>query len=135
MTEPALKGRLAHGRDVAQSTIHTLSQSARDVATSARNRIDATYDQARGRVTSIAADGRALAQDGAAMGQKAVKTGRNAVDRAMLSSRDLIAERPVTAVVAGLTAGLVLGFLANRLAQHRKAQAERDAEEEEFTGG
>lgn len=134
MTEPAFKDRLTHGRDIAQATIHNLSHSARQAAATAKGRIDATYGQARGRMTSIAADGRALAEDGAAMGQRAVASGRNALDRAALSSRDLIAERPVTAVVAGLAAGVVLGFLANRLAQHRAARAQSDADDE-FIGG
>ncbi len=134
MTDGGWSKRLENGRAAAGATMTTLSTSAQEAAQIARARIGSTYGQARNRAASFANDGKALAQDGAALGARVAASGRSALDRAMLSSRDLIAERPVTAVVAGLTAGIVLGFLANRLAQQRKEQREFD-ENDDFIGG
>lgn len=116
----------------AQGSVDALSVSARETAVAARTRIGETYGSARERLNDLAKDGRSIAADSAEIGGRAVATGRKAVDRALVQSRDLIAERPVAAVVIGLTAGVVLGYFANRLTQARRAEAEA---EEEFTGG
>lgn len=124
MGELNWKERMASGRDAARDGAAALSasmsESARETTTAARERLNAAYGSARDKFSDFAQDNRAVA------------TGRKAVDRALLSSRDLIAERPVTAVVAGLAAGVVLGFLANHLTRSRRETAEA---EEEFIGG
>ena len=116
----------------AQSSVDALSHSARETAAAARTRIGATYGSARGRVAELAQDGRSIASTSAEISGKAIASGRKAMDKALVQSRDLIAERPVTAVVVGLTAGVVLGYLANRLTQARREKTEID---EDFTGG
>lgn len=96
-----------------------LTSGARDTAGEARQRMGQVYGQVRAKATDAAVNGRSLANDFAdAGGQQAahvVATSRKAIDRATLASRGLIAERPITAVIAGIAAGAVLGFLANRL--------------------
>ncbi|MEQ1510521.1 MAG: hypothetical protein ABL909_09015 [Sphingopyxis sp.] len=116
----------------AQDRVETLSTSARDTADAARARIGTTYSNARDRLTGLAQDSRSIAATSAEISGKAIASGRKTVDRAMVQSRDLIAERPIAAVAIGLTAGVVLGYFANRLAQSRRAQSEAD---DEFTGG
>lgn len=126
--------RIDDGRASAQAKITSLSSSAQEAAQAARARIGSTYGHARNRAVGFATDGRALAQDGAAIGAAVADKGRKAMDRAMLSSRGLIAERPVTAVIAGLAAGILVGFLANRAAENRKARRALDIDDE-FVGG
>ncbi|MEQ1688672.1 MAG: hypothetical protein ABL874_08870 [Sphingopyxis sp.] len=116
----------------AQNSVEALSASARETAAAAQARISATYGTARGRMSDLAKGGRSIAAGGTEISGRAVASGRKAVGRALVQSRDLIAERPVTAVIIGLSAGVVLGYLANRLAGARRARAETD---DEFTGG
>ena len=134
MTQTLLKDRIFAGRDSAEAKVVALSQSAREAAAVARERVEHSYGNARSRVSALADDGRALVSDGAEVGSRAMASGRKVMDRALYSSRDLIAERPVTAVVVGLTAGVVLGFLANQLARQRKNARAADAEDA-FIGG
>lgn len=134
MTQAGWNERLAQGRAAAQTRVEALSASARDAAAVARARVGSTYSHARNRAATLASEGRALAGEGAAISSKAAKKGRTVVDRAMVHSRDLIAERPVSAVIIGLTAGVVLGFLADRIAHNRAAQRALEADDE-FTGG
>lgn len=118
MTEPAsAKGR---------ASIETLSASAREAAAAARVRIGETYGQARGKVVDIADSGRAIAQSGIAAGSRAAGQSRTALDKAVFSTRDLVAERPLTAVAAGIAAGIVLGFLANQLGKARVPKEDID---------
>ncbi|MEK6542166.1 MAG: hypothetical protein AABZ45_08620 [Pseudomonadota bacterium] len=116
----------------AQSNVDALSASARETAAAARARVGASYGEARERMAGLAQDGRAIASSSAEIGGRAVATGRKAMDKALLQSRDLIAERPVTAVVVGLAAGVVLGYLANRLTKTRRSEPQTD---DEFIGG
>ncbi|MEQ1725915.1 MAG: hypothetical protein ABL882_08315 [Sphingopyxis sp.] len=116
----------------AQGGVETLSASARETAAAAGARIGASYGNARERLSDMARGGRSIAAGSAEISGRAVATGRKAMDRALVQSRDLIAERPVTAVVAGLAAGVVLGYLANRLAGARRTKSEAD---NEFIGG
>jgi|CXWL01.1.fsa_nt_gi ElaB/YqjD/DUF883 family membrane-anchored ribosome-binding protein len=116
----------------AQSSVDALSASARETAAAARARVGASYGEARERMAGLAHDGRAIASSSAEISGRAVATGRKAMDKALVQSRDLIAERPITAVVIGLTAGVVLGYLANRLAKSRRTETQTD---DEFIGG
>lgn len=100
-------------------SLDALSASAREAAAAARTRIGETYGQARGKVVDIAGSGREIAQSGLAAGTRAAERSRTAIDKAVFSTRDLVAERPLTAVAAGIAAGVVLGFLANQLAKSR----------------
>ena len=112
-------------------SIDSLSSGAREAAAAARARIGETYGHARGKVVDIAGSGRELAQSGIAAGTKAAERSRGAIDKAIFSARDLVAERPLTAVAAGITAGIVLGFLANQLGKarrHAEAIDESDSE-------
>lgn len=131
MDDQNWKSRISNGRDTAQAAVDTLSNSAREVAATARARIGSTYGQARNRVNELSVDGRDLANTSLEIGSRAAKRSKSAVDKALFQSRDLIAERPLAAVAIGVTAGVVLGFLANRLAKTRVEQAQ-DADDEEF---
>ena len=134
MMQMLLKDRISAGRDSAGAKVVALSQSAKEVAAAARGRVEKSYGSARNRVSSLAEDSRDLVSDGADVGNRAIASGRKAVDRALFSSRDLIAERPVTAVVVGVTAGVILGFLANHISRQRKDAHDVDAEDD-FIGG
>lgn len=132
MSEQSWREKMASGRSAASSTAAALSSSAREAAAAARARIGDTYGTARDRAASLASDSRELAHKGSeagrAIGAQAASTSRKVVDRAMVESRGLIAERPLTAIAVGVTAGIVLGLLANHLAGTRKAQADDDDE-------
>lgn len=129
MSELNWKSRIADGRDAAQATVDSLSASAREAAAAARSRIGSTYGVARERANDLTAEGRELASSGIELSSKAAAKGRKAMDKALFSSRDLIAERPITAVVVGIAAGTILGFLANRLTRSAPPIAEEDDEE------
>jgi len=126
------KARIADGTDTARESAHaaidTLSQSARDAAAVARARIEETYGQARARVADLNIDGKQIAASGAELAEKARVQGRKTLDKATLASRDLIAERPLAAVAVGITAGVLLGFLANRLVRPTKLDADESDE-------
>ena len=98
-----------------------IGSGARDTADEARARIGQVYGQTRARAADVATNTRSviddLAETGGQQAAQLVATSRRAVGRATLASRGLIAERPLVAVLAGVTAGVVLGFLANRLAR------------------
>jgi ElaB/YqjD/DUF883 family membrane-anchored ribosome-binding protein len=108
------------------ASIEALSASAREAAATARARIGETYGQARGKVVDIADSGRDLAQSGMAAGTRAAERSRSAIDKAVFSTRDLVAERPLTAIAAGIAAGVVLGFLANQLGKPKQQDDEID---------
>ena len=129
MSELDWKSRIANGRDAAQATVDSLSASAREAAAAARSRIGSTYGVARERANDLGAEGRELASSGIEMSSKAAAKGRKAMDKALFSSRDLIAERPLTAVVVGIAAGTILGFLANRLTRSAPPVVEEDDDE------
>ena len=117
-----------------------LSASAREAAEGAGARIGEVYGQVRGQVSDISAPSReqaerladlgahrasAIAETGRKLSSKALRNSRAGLDRAALASRGLVAERPLTAVVVGIGAGVILGLLANRLVTTR-AQPETD---------
>lgn len=137
MSELNWKSRIATGRDAAKDTVEQLSASAREAAATARSRINTTYGAARGRAGDLAeraqeltADGRELAATGIERGAQVAAKGRKAVDKAIFSTRDLVAERPLTAVAVGITAGVVLGFLANQLSKSRTTSEPQDEDED-----
>lgn len=134
MSDLNWKSRIANGRDSAQATVDALSASAREAAETARSRIGSTYGAARDKAGELSVEGRDLAATGIELGTKAAEKGRKAIDKAVFSSRDLIAERPLTAVVVGIAAGTVIGFIANRLARS-SAQPAADVEDDEVFGG
>lgn len=109
-----------------RASMESLSASAREAAATARARIGETYGQARGKVVDIAGSGRDLAQSGVEAGTRAAERSRTAIDKAVFSTRDLVAERPLTAIAAGIAAGVVLGFLANQLAKTKQQDDEID---------
>lgn len=115
-----------HSSGNTRASIDSLSASAREAAAAARARIGETYGQARGKVVDIAGSGRDLAQTGIAAGTRAAERSRSAIDKAVFSTRDLVAERPLTAVAAGIAAGVVLGFLANQLSKPKPEADEID---------
>jgi ElaB/YqjD/DUF883 family membrane-anchored ribosome-binding protein len=129
MADQDWKSRLGEGRDTARAAVDALSHSAREAAETARARIGATYGNARSRVDALAEDGRDIAATGLELGSRAAARGKTVVDKAIFSSRGLVAERPLTAVAIGITAGVVLGFLANRLATSKPASGEDDGDE------
>lgn len=142
MSELNWKSRIANGRDAAKDTAGQLSASAREAAATARARINSTYGTARERAGDLAerasewtAEGRELAATGIERGAKVAAKGRKAMDKAIFSTRDLVAERPLTAVAVGITAGIVLGFLANQLGKSRSAASEDEVEDDEIYGG
>lgn len=137
MSELNWKSRLANGRDAAKESVGQLSASARETAATARSRIGSTYGAARERAGDLAeraqdltAEGRELAVTGLERGALVAAKGRKAVDKAIFSTRDLVADRPLTAVAVGITAGIVLGFLANQLGKSRAA-AETDEDDDD----
>ncbi len=148
MTETSWRDRIDRGRDLLQGRTATLSANARAAAEGAGARIGDVYGHARGQVgqttaatrtraTSIAAAGAAraanLGADARELGGQALRRSRDTLDKATLASRGLIAERPLTAVVLGIGAGIVLGALANRLARSRaEPSGEETAEEDEW---
>lgn len=137
MPEQDWTSRLASGRDAAKDKVDQLSASAREAAATARSRINSTYGAARerandlaGRAGDLTAEGRELAASGIERGAKVAAQGRKAVDKAVFSARDLVAERPLTAVAVGITAGIVLGFLANQLGKSRATDTSEEDDED-----
>lgn len=130
MADQNWKSRLDEGRDAARDTaraaVDTLSHGAREAAATARSRIGSTYGSARSRVDTLAEDGRDLAATGLETASRAAAKGKTAVDKAVFASRGLVAERPLAAIAIGITAGVVLGYLANRLATAKPAEPEND---------
>lgn len=130
MADQNWKSRLDEGRDAARDSaraaVETLSHSAREAAATARSRIGSTYGSARNRVDALAEDSRELAATGFETASRAAAKGKTAVDKAVFASRGLVAERPIAAIAIGVTAGVVLGFLANRLATASAAEPEDD---------
>lgn len=138
MSDLNLKSRIANGRDAAKDAVGQLSASARETAATARSRIGSTYGAARERAGDLAeraqdltAEGRELAVTGIERGAQVAAKGRKAVDKAIFSTRDLVAERPLTAIAVGITAGVVLGFLANQLGKSRAAAVEVDEDDDD----
>jgi ElaB/YqjD/DUF883 family membrane-anchored ribosome-binding protein len=149
MTETSWRDRIDRGRDLLQGRTADLSASAQAAAEGAGVRIGKVYGQVRDQVgqSTSATKARAanLAETGAArashlgaeareLGGEALRRGRETLDRATLASRGLVAERPLTAVVLGIGAGIVLGVLANRLGRNRQAEStdEDSAETDEW---
>ncbi len=130
MADQNWKSRLDEGRDTARAAVDTLSHSAREAAATARSRIGSTYGSARNRVDALAEDGRDLAATGfetaTRAASRAATEGKTALDKAVFASRGLVAERPIAAIAIGVTAGVVLGFLANRLTTASAAAPEED---------
>lgn len=110
------KSRITDSRDAAQASVDSLSASAREAVATARDRIGSTYGAARQRGGEIADTSRELAKTGLATGTRLAAQGKDVAGKAAFSARGLVAERPLTAIAAGIAAGLVLGVLANRLA-------------------
>lgn len=115
MTDTDWKSRIADSRDAAQAGVESLSASAREAVATARDRIGSTYGAARQRGGEIADTSRDLAKTGIETGTRLAVRGKDVAEKAAFSARGLVAERPLTAVAAGIAAGVVLGFLANRL--------------------
>ena len=109
------KSRIADSRDAAQAGVDSLSASAREAVATARDRIGSTYGAARQRADVLADSGRDLARTGIETGTRLASRGKDAAEKAAFSARGLVAERPLTAIAAGVAAGVLLGFLANRL--------------------
>ena len=128
MSEFDWRTTLNKGRASATSAIDTASGAARGVAAETRQRITATYDDARDRAGTIADAGQALSSKGRELGTRAAKHGKRAVDTVLVESRGLIGERPLTAVVAGIAAGAIIGFLANRLGKPRPGHPTGDTD-------
>lgn len=116
MADQDWKSRLSETRNAAQAGADHLSASARDAVATARERIGSTYGAARQHANDIADSSRELARSGLEVGTRVASKGKAAAEQAAFSARGLVAERPLTAVAIGVTAGIVLGFLANRLA-------------------
>ncbi len=108
-----------------------LSESAREAVLAARRRIGSTYGVASSRAAALTGDGAELARTGIAASSRAATRGLAAIDKASFSARGLVAERPITAVVIGIGAGIVLGFLADRLAR-ANAGAPQPVEDDEI---
>lgn len=119
MADQDWKSRLTDTRNAAQAGADQLSASAREAVATARNRIGSTYGAARQHANDIADSSRDLARSGLEAGTRAAAKGKAAAEQAAFSARGLVAERPLTAIAVGVTAGIVLGFLANRLATSR----------------
>ncbi len=126
MTDQNWKARLDEGRETARAAVDSLSHSAREAAATARSRIGSTYGTARTRVDTLTGDGRDLAATGLDLGSRAAARGKQAVGKAVFASRGLVAERPIVAIAIGITAGIVLGFLANRLGSASKPADDED---------
>ena len=117
MADHDWKSRFAEGRDAAQTSVDALSSSAREAVATARERIGSTYGVARSQADALAASGRDLAKSGIDAGSRVANRSKEVAEKAAFSARGLVAERPLTAVAVGIAAGVVLGFLANRLSQ------------------
>lgn len=130
MADQNWKSRIDEGReaarDSARAAVDSLSHNAREAAATARSRIGSTYGSARSRVDTLADGGRDLAATSLDAASRAAAKGKTAVDKAVFASRGLVAERPIAAIAIGVTAGIVLGFLANRLATAQPAETEND---------
>lgn len=111
MTDINWKDRLESQRDNAAETIASLAASARQ------------------KLEDINIDGRQIAQTGIERGAAVAKQGRKALDKAVFSSRGLIAERPLTAIAIGIVAGGILGVLANRLARRSAVETSDEMDE------
>lgn len=164
MSNTGWKARVDDGREAAETTLSNLSSNARDAAEfarlhvanaydNARDRVGDAYDNARHRTSDVVDAARErlsgtyddvrdrasqyshqIAERGSELGARAAEQGKKALDRAKVSSRDTIADRPLTVVAAGLVAGVALGFIANQMLQRRRT-AEIEAQEDDFTGG
>ena len=130
MTDIDWKSRIADSRDAAQAGVDSLSSSAREAVATARERIGSTYGAARQRADVLADTSRDLAKTGIETGTRLAVRGKDAAEKAAFSARGLVAERPLTAVAAGIAAGVVLGFLANRLGGTATAEPEPVEDEE-----
>ncbi len=134
-------------RDTVEQVVGQLRATAKDTVIDARARLGGALEQAVSTTRSHAADaaaiGRDRAADLAALGrdraadlaasttQQARKLGqksRKAADRAALASRDLVSDRPLTAVLIGIAAGAVIGAVANHLLS-RQPEAEDDGDD------
>lgn len=126
MADQDWKSRLGDGRNSARAAVDHISSSAREAAATARSRIGTTYGTARNRADALAKEGRVIAASGLELGSKAAARSKSAVDKAVFASRGLIAERPMTALAIGVSAGIILGILANRLATSAHQPEEED---------
>ncbi len=126
-----LSDRFVKQRDAAASRAQQLSTDARDVAEAARRRIETTYGTVRERAGEWLDQGRDAASAGMSASATMAKRGRGAVDRAAVASRELVTDRPLAAVAMGIAAGVLLGFLANRLTQAWRADAPPAADDDE----
>lgn len=115
MADQDWKTRLSDTRNAAQAGAEHLSASAREAVATARNRIGSTYGVARQRADALADSGMDIARTGIEASSRAAAKGIAAAEKAAFSARGLVAERPLTAVAIGVTAGILLGFLANRV--------------------
>lgn len=146
MTDSSWKDRIERGRDILQGRSANLSANARAAAEGAGARIGEVYGQARSQVghgSAVARDraarlaeagverAGALTADARDLSADVLRRSRDTLDKAAIASRSLIAERPLTAVVIGIGAGLVLGALANRLARSRSQAAPAELSEED----
>jgi ElaB/YqjD/DUF883 family membrane-anchored ribosome-binding protein len=146
MTETSWQDRFERGRNLLQGRTAEFSANARAAAEGAGARIGKVYGQARGQVAQttqatrtrarhLAAAGATrastLGADVREFGSESLRRGRDTLDKAALASRSLVAERPLTAVVIGIGAGIVLGMLANRLAKSRTDASVDDGTEED----
>ena len=117
------KDRINDGREV-------LSATAREAASQARSRLEASYGTARRRATEWSREGRDLAGQGLEAGSKAAARSKVAVDKALFQSRDFVSDRPLAAVALGVAAGVLLGFVANRALKSKAV--EEESEEDNF---
>ena len=99
MTDINWKDRLENQRDTASATIASFKEGARK------------------KLDELGIDGRQIAQAGLERSSAVAKQSKKAIDKAVFSSRGLIAERPLTAIAVGVVSGVVLGLLANRVAR------------------
>lgn len=124
MADHDWKSRIADTRYAAQAGVDSLSASARDAVATARDRIGSTYGAARQRADVIADTSRDLAKTGIETGTRIAVRGKDVAEKAAFSARGLVAERPLTAVAVGIAAGVLLGFLANRLSSTATTEPE-----------
>jgi ElaB/YqjD/DUF883 family membrane-anchored ribosome-binding protein len=128
--------RIKTGRTTVASRASDISNSAREAAEGATDRIGEVYGNMRSRMSSAVTPTKdragELFEAGAARAGKLAKDGRVHLDRAAIASRGLIAERPLTAVAIGIGAGLVLGFLANRLGRTQTESSEWEENEDDW---
>lgn len=146
MADTSWRDRIERGRTLLQNRGSDVSANARAAAEGAGARISGVYGQARAHVGEAAAATRGRAADLAGKGAaragtlgadareisaEALKRGRDTLGKAAIASRGLVAERPLTAVVVGIGAGILLGALANRLGRTRPAETPDDAAHED----